>query len=180
MRVLILGAGTIGILTAVAAKLLNAQIIAVTDLYEYNLNLAENLSGGTAYNANNSDLVSLILNDHPQKFDAVFICGGVPPLVDQATALVSAGGTVVVTGLFSQPVKVDLTQITLNELNVIGTVLYDPIDFQTAVEWLDSSAVSFEKIISHVFPLDQAQSAMELAAERREDFTKIILEVSKS
>lgn len=180
MRVLILGAGTIGILTAVVAKLLNAQVIAITDLYEYNLKLANKLSGGMAYNANHSDLVSLILNDHPQKFDTVFICCGVPPLVDQAIALVSAGGTIVVTGLFSQPVKVDLTKITLNEFNVIGTVLYDSIDFQTAVEWLNSSHVSFEKIISHVFPIDQVQSAMELAAERQEDFMKIILEVSKT
>jgi L-iditol 2-dehydrogenase len=180
MCALILGAGTIGILTAVVAKLLGAQRIAITDLYAYNLNLAENLSGSMVYNANHSDLVGVILNDHPQKFDAVFICAGVPPLVDQSLSLVAAGGTIVVTGLFSQPVTVDLTKITLNELNFIGTVLYDPIDFQTAVEWLDSSSVSFEKIISHVFPLDQVQSAMELAAGRREDFMKILLEISKT
>jgi len=85
-----------------------------------------------------------------------------------------------VTGFFSQPVKVDLTKITLNEFNVIGSVLYDSIDFQTAVEWLNSSHVSFEKIIFHVFPIDQVQPAMELAAKRQEDFMKIILEVSKT
>ena len=180
MRVLILGSGTIGILTAAVARLLNAQVIAITDLYDYNLMLAKNLAGSIPYNANHSDLVNVILNDHSKKFDVVFICGGVPPLVDQAMALVEAGGTIVVTGLFSQPVTVDLTKITLNELNVIGTVLYDPIDFQTAVEWLDSSSVSFEKIISHVFPLDQVQSAMELAAGHQEDFMKILLKISKT
>ena len=180
MRVLILGAGAIGVLTAVVAKLLGAQFIAITDIYTYNLNLAENLSGSVAYNANHSDLAGVILNAHPQKFDAVFICGGVPPLVDQALALVTAGGMVVVTGLFFQPVTVDFSKITLNELNFIGTVLYDPIDFQKAVEWLNSSPVSFEKIISHVFPLNQVQPAMELAAERREDFMKILIEISKT
>ena len=176
--VLFLGGGTIGILSAVAARLAGAESIVVTDLYEYNLNLAADLSGASAYNAKDPDMVERVERDHGGKFDIIMICGGAPVLVRQALALVNKGGRIVVTGLFPEPVPIELPQITLNELELVGTVVYNHGDFQKAVDWLEAGEIPFEKIISHTFPLDQAQGAMELVAERREDFMKVLLSVS--
>jgi len=178
-RVLVLGAGTIGTLTAVAAGLAGAESIVITDLYTYNLDLAAELSGAAPYNANEPDVVDRIARDHREKFDVVMICGGAPVLVHQALALAAKGGRIVVTGLFAEPVSMELPQITLNELEFVGTVLYTHEDFQKAVYWLNEGKAAFEKIISHIFPLDQAQSAMKLVAERREDFMKVLLTVER-
>ena len=176
-RVLILGGGTIGVLTAVAAKLADAKTIAITDLYDYNINLAADLSGAHPYNAKDPDMVERIARDYAEKFDIIFICGGAPVLIRQAFALAEKGARIVVTGLFAEPVPMELTQLTLTELELVGTVVYTNNDFQQAVDWLDAGDIPFEKIISHTFPLDQTQDAMDLVAQRREDFMKVLIEL---
>lgn len=56
-------------------------------------------------------------------------------------------------------------------------MIYTREDFKQAVDWLDTGEIPFEKIISHTFPLDQAQKAMDLVAQRQEDFMKVLVKV---
>jgi L-iditol 2-dehydrogenase len=176
-RVLVLGAGTIGILTACAARLAGAAAIAVTDVFPFNAMLAAELCGGRGYAARMEGLEDTILHDHPEKFDVAFLCSGAPATVATAFRLTRRGGRIVVTGLFHAPVPTDLTGIALNEFDLSGSVIYDAQDFQTAVEWIDGGRCQFQKVITHVFPLAQAQAALSLLAQHAEDVAKILLEV---
>ncbi len=176
-RVLVLGAGTIGILTACAARLAGASAIAVTDVYPFNAQLAGELCGGRSYAARMDGLEDAILRNHPEKFDVTFLCSGAPATVGTAFRLTRRGGRIVVTGLFHAPVPTDLTAIALNEFDVSGSVIYDAQDFQTAVEWIDAGRCAFQKVITHVLPLAQAQTALSLLAQHTEDVAKILLKV---
>jgi L-iditol 2-dehydrogenase len=174
-RVIVLGAGPIGILTAMAARAAGAGEIVVTDLLEFNLRMARELCGASAYNAGEADWHAALTSAHPGKFDVAFLCSGAPVTIQQAFACTRRGGRIIVTGMFLEPVTVDLLSVNLNELELIGSVVYDHADFRTAVEWIDGGRFDFRKLVTHTFPLDQAQRALTLLANRTEDALKVLL-----
>jgi L-iditol 2-dehydrogenase len=175
-RVLVLGAGTIGILTAVAAKMAGAREIVVTDLFEFNLGITRDLCGAQTYNAKREGLEEIILRDYPQKFDVTFLCSGAAKTVTQAFLLTRRGGRIVVTGLFLTPVPTELTAVSLNEFEVIGSIVYNHQDFKKAVEWIDSRTFAFGKLITHILPIAQVEYALNLLDQHTEDVAKILLE----
>ncbi|MBN1399792.1 MAG: alcohol dehydrogenase catalytic domain-containing protein [Anaerolineae bacterium] len=172
--VLVLGAGTIGMLTAIAARNLGAETIVVTDLYAYNLGIARDMGFG-AYDARDERLVEAILEDHPDRFDIIFLTGGAAVTVGQALALARRGGRIVATAIFPRPVLMSLIELTLYELELIGTQIYTHEDFRDALAWLDAGASPFDRLVDHEFPLDQAQEAVEVLAERKVGAIKVVL-----
>lgn len=178
-RVLVLGGGTIGILTAIAARAAGAADIVITDLFEFNLALTHALCGAAKVHADQKGWEEDLARAYPDKFDVTFLCSGAPATVGQAMRLTRRGGRIVVTGLFLEPVPMDLTAVTLGELELVGSQIYDHQDFRTAVDWLDAGRFDFGKLVTHVFPLAQAQQALAILADRSEDAAKILLDMSR-
>jgi L-iditol 2-dehydrogenase len=178
-RALILGGGTIGILTALAVKKAKAKEIVITDLFDFNLKVTADLCGAKTYTVKEAGLEERILKDHPEKFDVTFLCSGAPVTVKQGFALTRRGGRIVVTGLFLEPVPVDFPVINLNELEIIGSSVYDHEDFKKAVEWIDSGAFEFNKLITHVLPMEKAQEALSILDEHKEKVIKILLDLKR-
>lgn len=177
-RVLVLGGGTIGILTALAARAAGAGDIVATDLLDFNLALARDLCGAAPVHAAEAGWEERLAQEYPDKFDTTFLCSGAPATVGQAVRLTRRGGRIIVTGLFLEPVSVDLTAVTLGELEVIGSQIYDHRDFRTAVDWIDAGRFDFRRLLTHVFPLERAQDALTILANRTEDAVKILLQAS--
>lgn len=173
--VLILGSGTIGLLTAVAAQMAGATTVVATDLYEYNLAMARELGVDGAYDAVDEKLEETIRSHHPQGFDVVFLTGGAAVTVGQGLGLIQRAGRMVITAMFMEPVPVDLLDMTLNEIELIGTQIYTGADFEKALAWLDEGAFPFDKLVDHVLPLDRAQEALQMLEERQEDAVKVLL-----
>ncbi len=73
-----LGAGTIGILTALTAKVAGAGEIVVTDLFDLNLKVTKALCGARTYSFKKDRLEDTLLVDCPDKFDITFLCSGAP------------------------------------------------------------------------------------------------------
>lgn len=173
--VAILGAGTVGLFTGLAARSGGAKKVAVTDLYENNLSLAVELFGAKAYNASSDTLINKITSGCPDGFDLVMVCGNAPVMAEQALAIVKPGGRIVITGMFLKPLEIDLIHITLQEYEIIGTLIYDRNDFEVVIELLDKNEYDYRRLITHTFPLDEAQKALALAANRHKDSIKVLL-----
>jgi L-iditol 2-dehydrogenase len=176
-RVLVLGAGPIGLLTAIAARAAGAAQLALTDLLDFNLRLGRDLAGATGYNTGDGAWEAAMARAHPEKFDVAFLCSSAPATVAQALAWTRRGGRIVVTGMFHRPVPVDLTAVNLNELELVGSVVYDHDDFRRAVRWLEEGRVDFRRLVTHVLPLARAQDGLRMLSERTGDIAKILLRV---
>lgn len=176
-RVLILGAGTIGILTALAVKMAGAREIVVTDLFDFNLKVTSDLCGAKTYSVKEAGLEERILKDHLEKFDVTFLCSGASATVKQAFTLTRRGGRIVVIGLFLEPVPLELTVVNLNELEIIGSAVYNHNDFKKAMEWIDSDLFDFKKLITHIFPIEKAQEALSVLDQHKENVIKILLDL---
>jgi threonine dehydrogenase-like Zn-dependent dehydrogenase len=81
--------------------------------------------------------------------------------------------------MFLDPVELDLTAVNLNELELVGSVVYDHQDFRQAVEWIDAGRFDFQKLVTHILPLDMAQDALALLNDRTEDAVKVLLEIPR-
>lgn len=175
-RVLILGGGTIGILTVAVARAYGAKAVAITDVFDFNLAMARDDFGADAYNALDKDLEKKLLAKYPDKFDVVILCASVEPTVHQSVRLVRRGGTIVVTGMYLEPISFNFIDITLGEIDMAGSQIYTHADFREALRLLKENKYPFMKIITHRMPLDQADAALQLLATHSEPAVKILLE----
>jgi L-iditol 2-dehydrogenase len=174
----VLGAGPIGLLTGLVAHTDGASKIAVTDLFDHNLSLATELFGAETYNAQQKKITEKINSNHPDKYDVVFLCGNANIMVKQAFEIVRPGGRIVITGMFLKPVELSLIDMTLQEIELIGTQIYDHQDFQKAIALLESSDYEFKKLISNIMPLESAKEAMQMVCDPDQNTVKVLLKRS--
>ena len=178
-NLLILGAGTIGLMTLQAAKALGAGRVMITDLLQNRLDLALELGADEAVNPRTTDLATTLEEAFgPQRADAIIECVGVASTIRDALRLARKGTRIVLAGVFEQEVLVNLGLVQDRELELVGTLMYANDDFPTALELIQSGCVQAEPLITHRFPLAQAAEAFATADSRR-DALKVLIEVTK-
>jgi threonine dehydrogenase-like Zn-dependent dehydrogenase len=108
-------------------------------------------------------------------FPVIYDCVGSKESLDQALRFAKPRGRVVVLGCSAQIRKLDLTMLWARELEVRGFLGYgmETWDgrrihtFEVTRELLLRKPIPVERILTHVFPLDQFREAVKAAANRR-------------
>ncbi|MBU2670305.1 alcohol dehydrogenase catalytic domain-containing protein [Actinoplanes bogorensis] len=165
--VAILGAGTIGLLTLVAARHAGAARIAVSDLAPGKRELARALGADSVHDAASASMVQDIRDDLGTSADIVFDCVAVQSSVDQAIAIALKGGTVMIVGVPAAPVTVPLPEIQDLQVRVQGSATYTRDDIENAVALLAAGAVDPERIITARYPLAEIDEAFAAACSGR-------------
>lgn len=98
-----------------------------------------------------------------QPFDIVFEATGVPETVNDALALLRRDGVVVVTGIHSRPLQLDLTTLVRRQLQLRGSFRPPESDWPAAMELMRELGEQMAPMVSHVLPLDQALQGFALA-----------------
>ncbi|MCL2528365.1 MAG: alcohol dehydrogenase catalytic domain-containing protein, partial [Defluviitaleaceae bacterium] len=118
-RVVVQGAGTIGNLTAQAAKALGAESVLITDLSPSRLALAK--SCGIDHAVNAADLAEEINKLWgPDGADVFIECVGVTSTIEQAINIARKGTDIIVAGVFSDLSNVNMGLVQDKELSLIG------------------------------------------------------------
>lgn len=158
-RVLVSGAGPIGLLAIVAAQERGAAHVTVSDV------LPETLERASALGADRTIRVGV--DDMPrEEFDVVFECSGAPVAISSAGVAVRKRGTIVQVGMVpNEPRPVNLAPIISKEVTLIGTFRFrDEVD--AAVEVL-ARRDDVEAVITHEFPIADAARAFAVARDGR-------------
>ena len=156
-RVLVSGAGPIGLLAIVAAQERGAAHVAVSDV------LPETLERATALGADQTICVGA--DDMPREaFDVVFECSGAPVAISSAGIAVRKRGTIVQVGMVpNEPRPVNLAPIISKEVTLVGTFRFrDEVD--EAVTVLARRA-DVESVITHEFPIAESAHAFAVARD---------------
>jgi len=176
-RVLIVGAGTIGILAMIAAKKFGAKVY-VADVAEGKLEYARQFGAeGT------------ILNDSPEAFakrvsditngdgfDVAVEAVGLPSTFQGCIDSCAFGGRVVLIGVGKQNLDFNFTLIQKKELHVLGSRNALKQDFMDAIDYFKSGAFDFEKIISAFFKFEDAPKAFETFDKNAGKMLKVVIE----
>ena len=167
-RVLIYGAGPIGLATLLAARAAGAGEVWVTEPREDRLELARNLGATTAVSSS---------EDVPSSaFDVVFECAGVPTALLDCPRTVGPSGIVTMVGTHLEIDRpVDLIALMLKEAR-LTTVWRYVNTYPTALNLLATGQVDVHPLITHRFPFSKLPEAMEFAREGRPGTVKVMVE----
>lgn len=154
----VLGAGPIGLLTAMVAQARGVKQILVSDVLASRIALARNL-GLHAVEAGESLHRQVMELSNDNGADLLFECAGHPSSAREMTTLVRPRGVIVNLGVFKMPVAVDMQAINFKEIEILGSRVYERKDFQAAIEL--AMRLQLDAIVSHVYPLDDVSTAFE-------------------
>jgi len=163
--VVIIGAGAQGLASVVAAKEAGAKPIIVLGISKdiHKFKLAKEFGADYVVDMQKCDTVKEIEEITNGRIAEVVIeCAGVEATVQTTLSIVRPGGRIVLAGLTGgKYVSLCTDHIVNNELIVKGGH-GQAWDVEDAVKIVNSRKYPIEKIITHKFPLNKAQEAMEL------------------
>src|SRR5439155_22791830 len=158
----VIGGGPIGLLIALVARALEARVL-VVEPDPARRSLAQEL--GLAAFDPQDDLAGAIGEGGAE---VVFEVSGSAAGILSATKHASIRGRVVVVAIFPEPKPVALFDLFWKELEVRGARVYEPEDFEAAIDLLASGSVDFEPLITAVEPIGRVPAVFdELRAGRQ-------------
>ncbi len=164
-RVLVMGSGTIGLFSVIAAKAAGAGEVISTYRHDHQGEAA--LAAGASRTIRDSEVTGL----EKEGIDVVIeTIGGSGPTLAQALGAVRPGGRISVLGLFPGAVQLGGLALILKEVAVVGGITYCRpglhSDFDVAIGILRSDPERARAVITHRFPLDEAALAFATAADK--------------
>ena len=164
-HVVIMGAGAQGLASVIAAKEANAGSIIVVGREDMRLKweLAEEYGADHLVDLDDIDEPVTVVRDllGGSMADVVVECTGAASMMEMALDMVRPTGRYILigtTGFAKTPLTTD--KIVFKELTVYGG-LGQSWDTEPAVQIINSRKYAIEKMITHVFPLEEAQQALE-------------------
>ena len=176
-KVLIVGAGTIGILAAVAAKQRGA-LVYITDVSEVKIQYAKEFGVDGAVAIKGPETYQEIVDDITggSGFDVTIEAVGLPSTFQNCIDAAAFGGRMVLIGVGKQNLDFNFTMIQKKELNVYGSRNSLKSDFLELIDLVNEGKIPLEKIITNVYKFDDAPRAFKELDENSGKMLKVILD----
>ncbi|XP_073977996.1 sorbitol dehydrogenase-like isoform X2 [Rhodnius prolixus] len=172
-KVLVLGAGPIGLVTVLVAKAMGASKVIATDILDHRLQIALNCGADHVLNVNNqqvetsSSKIVEIIGEMPEK---TIDCSGFEATARLGIEVTRPGGTFVAVGMGSDEVKVPLVKACIKEIDVRGSFSY-----ALALGMVAKGNVNVKQLITHTFKLEETLQAFETASTGSGNPIKIMI-----
>ena len=161
-RVLVTGAGPIGLLTVAVLRAEGVTDITVSEPGERRCELAARVGATTVMAPSGLAAPAMPTEIAPQPYQVAIECSGRPDAMEAALANLDRAGTLVLSGTGMRRPKFDPNRIILQELTVTGTVEYTHDDYHAAILLLAEDRLPVDDLIEPVdVPLAGLQQAME-------------------
>jgi len=176
-QVVIIGAGPIGLFTALALRHQGVERILLADIAANRLALARRLGAGETV-----DTSSVALADHVREalgedgVDVAFDCVGGQETASGALGVTRNGGRAVLVGITPRDLRLDGVVLQRGERALIGVQMYTRDDFRTAMEMLAAGALPASETLTRRYPLDDVATAFADLEAGRRDVLKLVVE----
>jgi len=122
-KLAIIGAGPIGLMALMAARISGVKNITVVEIAERRIKAAELCGAAAVINPNREDPEKRALEmTDGRGFDVVMECAGLQKTALMAARMTRTRGRVVVLGVFEAPAPVDLTDLVFREKDITGSL----------------------------------------------------------
>ncbi len=166
---LVLGAGPIGLLTALVLRHRGVNRTLICSRNPARANHAAALGFETA---SIDDVAATPPADGPA---CVFECAGTPAAAQLAVQALRPLGRLLLVGLSLTPLDLAAPPIVIKELEIRGVIAYRRAQFQAAIDMLAAGAIPVDELITEVVPLADAESAFQSLTARGTEKLKILL-----
>ena len=172
-RLLVIGAGPIGLGAALVAKERGARV-AVVDKLDSRLRMAKEL-GSDVVLAATEDLEQQVIQQLGGRPTIVMEAVGHPRTMQQAVEIVSAAGRVVFVGWTSESPRWEPQRLLRKELDLLGSRNSRGI-FPDVIRFYCRNLDKVKQLVTHRFKMDQIEEAMQFLDRSSTQAMKVVLE----
>lgn len=173
--VIIIGAGTIGLLVILAALMKGAGKLIVVDLNKRRLEIARKLGADLIINSQEEDTLSIVKKYTNQAGASTVIeAVGITPTAKQSLTLARNGGTVIWIGNSNPEVTINMQQIVTRELTVRGVYGFNR-EFSRAIEAIRFGKVDIQPLVEKITSLEEGPQIIQKLATGELDYVKVLL-----
>lgn len=174
-KVLIIGGGIIGLMSAEFAKMAGAGYVAILETNKKRGRKAVSYGKiNEYYDALKEDTIPTLMTKTNGGFDKVIECCGNSAAVSEALMTVKPGGMVVLVGVSATPITIPLTVGIMKEIDIKGAIAYTPHEFDTCLKLIAEKKLNVTKYIDDLVPLEKAQESFERLTSGKDSAVKII------
>lgn len=179
-KVLVIGAGTIGVLAAVAAKQQGA-LVYISDVAQGKLEYAKQFGiDGTLLNDSAEHFAQQVKDiTNGDGFDVTIEAVGLPSTFQNCIDAAAFGGRVVLIGVGKKNLDFNFTLLQKKELNVFGSRNAKTKDFIELIDMVKQGNVRLEKIVTNVYPFEDAAIAFSEFDKNAGSMLKVVLDFTK-
>ena len=176
--VVILGAGTIGLVTLLACKAKGASDIIVVDVIPKRLEFAKKLGATTVINALEADVFAEIDKlTNNMGVDVAIETAGSARTISQTPYLIKNGGCVVLVGLAPQDIiEYNFAKIMAKETTIKSVFRYRNI-YPQAIKAISTGLIDISGIVTHEFDFEDTAKAFDYAINNKQDVVKAVIKV---
>jgi threonine dehydrogenase-like Zn-dependent dehydrogenase len=172
--VVVLGAGPIGVSTALAARDRGAAVLVVDPVAS-----RRELTAKLGFAATAPGTTEQVLRDRsgPDGPHVVVDTTGRAAVFPTAIELAAHGGRLVVVGMTSESAPVSPGPLPLKELDVLGVSCCRRDEFAAAADLVSRHPEAVDALVSHVLPLSATTEAIELLEQRPDEAFKVLIDL---
>ncbi len=178
-KVLIIGGGIIGLVSAMFAKKEGASYVALTETNPMRGKKAVDLDVVDEWFLADEECVATLRTKLPEGFDTVIECCGNGAAVTTAMQACKQGGKIVLVGVSLGPITIPTVISVMAEQTILGAIAYTKDEFRTCLELLENKQIDLMKFVSKEIGLDEVQDAyLDLTSGKTESI-KVIVDPNK-
>lgn len=169
-KILIIGSGPIGMLSAIHAQSKGAKTIGITGHWEQVKLIKEIINEFYKKNIPTKQIKS--------KYDIVMDAGGNVDSLAYSVKAVKPKGVVIESGCMVKDFFFDISKLVKKELTVVTQLGYVPEDFKWAMELVRKNHKILKKVITHRFKLEEYEKMVEVLSNKKHG--KIIFSMNEN
>ncbi|MFI5511365.1 zinc-binding dehydrogenase [Mycobacterium sp. NPDC051804] len=171
-KVVIFGAGPIGLGATIGFKSAGVGHVVVADLIPARLEKALAVGADAVINSAEEDVATRLVELHgagesmfPGKAgtDIYYDAAGAPPVITAALSAAKTGARVCVVAVHKEPVPVDFLNVMSNEITIVGSIGYPDEIFEVTRDII-ANWEKYAVIVSHTIPFAEVDEALRMAS----------------
>jgi (R,R)-butanediol dehydrogenase/meso-butanediol dehydrogenase/diacetyl reductase len=164
-KVLVLGAGPIGLAVAFWAKQMGAAKVAVQDIAEFQKSRALDM-GADVFVVDPADPVGSAERALGGQADVVFECVGIPGLIAQGVEQVRPRGTILLLGLCTKPDTFNSFAMLSKEVRLVTSAFFTVPEYQASLDALAEGAIEPRLLVTDTIALAETPEVFESLKHR--------------
>ncbi len=173
----VVGAGTIGLVTALSALAGGCSSVIITDVKQPKLALAESLGPIRAVNVAEEDPAEVV---HAATAgwgaDLVFEASGSPEAAAQVLDFVKPGGTIVYVGMPVEPISLDIVKAQAKEVRMETIFRYAHV-YPRALNLMGAGKIDLKPLVTETYPFERSIEAYDYAVSPKPTSVKVQIEL---
>jgi len=169
----VMGAGTIGLATTLSALAGGCSQVIISDLKQFNLEIAADWGSVIPVNIANQDLVKVVMEKtNNWGADIVFEASGSEKAIQEVLKPVCPGGRIILIGMPGQPVPFDIVGAQAKEARIETVFRYAHV-YPRILTLMEAGKIKVKSMITNTFEFNKSVEAFDFAVKMNPETIKV-------